>query len=398
MTLRRILLPILVVLSVHLAATETDSLMRQVKISILTCAPGQELYSLYGHNAIRVQDPVSGSDVVYNYGTFDFDTPNFAVKFMRGRLPYLLSASSFLDFLQEYEYFERSVVEQELQLTAVQKRQILHYLGVNMLPENRAYQYDFFYDNCATRLRDIINTAVSGVTWPETEPTPKTYRQIIKEYQREWPWTDFGIDLIIGAKADVLADVQDRAFIPDYLDKALSVAHQTNATNERLQYNRKTILDYPKRNNSSSWGLSPFFLFSVLALGEIYFYLLLRKGGKKRWLDQYDNFCIGLLVLAGCLMWFMWFATDHQATKENWNLLWASPLWILWFRKDKMTQKSKLWFFSFVGTSCLISLINALPASQFLPQYFHIAVAPLCLLLLLKLARNAPDILQRISD
>ena len=388
MTKNRILLLLMLLLSVRLTAIETDSLMRQIRISILTCAPGQELYSLYGHNAIRIQDASSGSDIVYNYGTFDFDTPNFAVKFMRGRLPYLLSASTFFDFLQEYEYFERAVVEQELQLSGDEKRKILAYLSTNMLPENRAYQYDFFYDNCATRLRDIINAAVPEVVWPDNEQGPKTYRQIIKEYQKDWPWTDFGIDLIIGARADVLADVQARTFIPDYLDKALTVAHQGRTKVERLQYNRKTILDYPKKETSGTWLPSPFVLFCILLFNEIYLLMTGRKGKMKAWLKWYDHAWVVILTLAAILMSVMWFGTDHQATKDNWNMLWANPLWMVWAWRSKFGSTFRSACFGFLIALCLVSFVNAIPGMQILPQYFHWAVAPVCALLILKLIRQ----------
>jgi hypothetical protein len=131
----------------------SQSIPSDVTISILTCVPGKEIYSIYGHNAIRIQDRSSQSDIVYNYGTFDFDTPGFTLKFMRGKLPYLLAEGDFVRFMREYQYFERAVTEQVLDLDSIQKKQIIDALAFNMLPENRAYKYDFFMDNCATRLR-----------------------------------------------------------------------------------------------------------------------------------------------------------------------------------------------------------------------------------------------------
>ena len=118
-----------------------------IRISILTCAPGDQLYSIYGHNAIRIIDSNKGTDLVYNYGTFDFNTPGFAIKFMRGKLPYVLSIADYYDFLDEYKYYRRAVKEQVLYLDPVQQQKIMQYLAVNMLPENRAYKYDFFMDN-----------------------------------------------------------------------------------------------------------------------------------------------------------------------------------------------------------------------------------------------------------
>ena len=132
-----------------------DSPPDSIRVSILTCAPGDQLYSMYGHNAIRVRDNAIGTDLVFNYGTFDFNTPGFAIKFMRGKLPYLLSVARYDDFIYEYTYFQRDVMEQELALSQEQKSGIISFLDENMRPENRAYAYDFFQDNCATRLRLI---------------------------------------------------------------------------------------------------------------------------------------------------------------------------------------------------------------------------------------------------
>ncbi len=364
-----------------------DTLHSRVHISILTCAPGQELYSLYGHNAIRVADGSSGSDLVYHYGTFDFDTPNFALKFMRGRLPYLISVSTYADFLREYVYYQRAVIEQELMLTAAEKGVVIAYLDRNMLPENRAYKYDFFHDNCATRLRDIINRALPGLAWQAVAPQGKTYRQIIKEYQLTWPWTDFGIDLIIGASADQITNVEAQAFIPDYLAKALTEVNRPGNPGERLQYNRRQILDFPQVASTKLAITGPVAFFSLLLALEL---LLLGGVGQRltRLVFWYDRIWYVVLCATSMLMTFMWVGTDHLATKHNWNLLWANPVIVFWSWVNKSGVEVKKIVFWVAGLVCLVCLVNALPACNFLPQYFHPAIAPLCGVLILKMVRS----------
>ncbi len=132
------------------------------RISLLTCAPGEELYSTFGHTALRVIDSVAGSDIVYNYGTFDFDDPNFYMKFIRGKLDYFLSVNQFPDFMYEYQYFQRSVWEQEINLSCSEKQQLMSALALNMQGDNRKYKYDFIYDNCTTRVRDLIFGIITG--------------------------------------------------------------------------------------------------------------------------------------------------------------------------------------------------------------------------------------------
>jgi len=342
-----------------------------IKISILTCSPGDQLYSIYGHNAIRIINANQGTDLVYNYGTFDFNTPGFAIKFMRGKLPYMLSVSEFYDFLGEYQYFNRSVTEQELQLDSMQKQKIIEYLNVNMMPENRAYKYDFFDDNCATRLRDIIDKNVDHFEWDQSRASGKTFRQIIKEYQKKMPWTDFGIDLIIGSPADRKTTLSEESFIPDYLSTAIFYARYQDDTKTGLQYRKTEILPKKKKDAPNNFMWSPWMVFLILLLVEINIFIRVLKGQNSKWIQLYDKVWLVVLTLSSALLLFMWFATDHIPTKYNWNILWANPLIPIWWWANRKGSRSTLWI-GFVITFCLfISLVNAIPGLQFLPQFFH---------------------------
>lgn len=350
-----------------------------VVISILTCAPGDELYSIYGHNAIRVLDLKDGTDRVYNYGTFDFDTPGFAVKFMRGKLPYMLTSADFGMFLREYHYFKRSVKEQIINFTPEEKSRVMAFLDNNMLPQNRTYKYDFFMDNCATRLRDVLEKNSSGVLWDESQASGKTFRTIIKEYQKGLPWTDFGIDLIIGAPADRKTSVREESFIPDYLAFDISKAGIRSATPSRLEFYRSEVLSFPERAVKTNFLLTPMFFFLLLLGLEVFIFVKLRQNDHKL-VKIYDKLWIWIVTFSSLLMAFMWFGTDHIPTKYNWNLLWANPLILLWWWKARNVRALTV----FLAACLVVSLSNAVTGHNFLPQYFHPVVAVICLIFLLK--------------
>ena len=196
------------------------------KISLLTCDPGDELYSTFGHSAIRVVALESGQDLVFNYGTFDFNTPFFYIKFIRRTLDYQLSLTTTDNFLREYNYFKRNVREQELNLSPEQSQAIVAFLQNNYRPENRKYRYDFFFDNCATRITDMLESVLGqSLKWNyPTESDEKTFRNLIDEYVYPLPWSDLGIDLALGAVIDREATEAEKAFLPDYLEEGLQLS------------------------------------------------------------------------------------------------------------------------------------------------------------------------------
>jgi hypothetical protein len=346
---------------------------------------------MYGHNAIRIQNNIDGTDWVYHYGTFDFNTPGFALKFMRGKLPYMMTVSDYASFLREYQYFKRSVTSQELNLNILQCKSLIKFLEFNLRPENREYKYDFFMDNCATRIRDVLSNKIEGINWDEALASKKTFRQIIKEYQVKKPWTDFGIDLIIGARADRKTSLKEETFIPDYLANALQKVSYSPASNNKLIRKETPILEF--LNQKSGTGLmtlflSPIFLFSLLLFFEInlLFKSLIRKPWK--WTKLYDKVWMIVVFIVSILMMFMWFGTDHIPTKDNWNLLWANPLIPIGYFIKNISPELKRWL-KYIITLCLtISIVNAIPGVQILPQFFHIVVSIISMILLIKLWRN----------
>ena len=180
-----------------------------IRLSLLTCAPGEEIYSLFGHTAIRYENPSQGIDVVFNYGLFSFNTPNFIFRFSLGETDYQLGVTDYEHFAAEYAFYGRSVWQQTLNLTDEEKTKLIQLLQENYRPENRIYRYNFFYDNCATRPRDKVEESLqkSGSqllfsnTYTENNET-KSYRDIVHQYTKGHPWAQFGIDFCIGSQAD----------------------------------------------------------------------------------------------------------------------------------------------------------------------------------------------------
>ena len=194
-----------------------------LRISILTCSPGEELYSTFGHSAIRVTDSVSHNDIVYNYGTFNFDEPGFYTKFVRGKLSFYLSTDDFNSFIEEYIEEKRDITEQVLNLTCAEKYNIVMLLQANMMAENRTYKYDFTFDNCTTRLRDLIEKcADTSIHFGNVLSSKKTFRDFIYEYlnKNDKQWSKLGIDILLGRRLDVVMKPREVMFLPEYLLKA----------------------------------------------------------------------------------------------------------------------------------------------------------------------------------
>ena len=299
------------------------TLSEKATISVITCGSGQELYSSFGHSAFRVQDSTHGIDWVYNYGTFNFDTPNFYLKFAQGKLLYSLSKQRFENFLYSYQLENRWVKEQILNLDNDTKTVLFEFLEQNHQPENRDYKYDFLYENCSTKMPDILKTVLGDtlVFLPPSEFSPTTFRSLIQENLHTNSWSSFGIDLALGAVIDKNATLRQMMFLPNY------VLHQFNRAElngEPLVTRERTILDYNNVNSENYFTTSPMFWFLLLLLFTITITGIdLKNGSRSQILDFFLYFISGM---AGIVLFFLWFLTDHSATALNYNILWAFPL------------------------------------------------------------------------
>ncbi|WP_158522802.1 Lnb N-terminal periplasmic domain-containing protein [Geofilum rhodophaeum] len=346
-------------------------------MTILTCAPGEELYSLFGHTAIRVQDKESGSDYVFNYGTFDFSTPNFYLKFMRGELDYMLSVTTFDRFLREYQMDSRSVWEQELLLSETEKSALLEALMLNHQPENRYYPYHFFYDNCATRVRDIIAAHYSGgLEFPDLQNQEQsTFRTALSDYLEYRPWTKLGLDLILGQPTDEAVDAFSIQFLPDHLMLQFAGAHDANG--KAAVGEAHELLVFETSPERMFW--TPLLVFSLLAL--IGLRLTRWRVKRKRSLHGLNIVTFVPAILLGFLIIFLWFFTSHSVTGPNWHLLWAHPLYLLLLFPKKINLK----FQRRLRWLLLAPLVFLLLLFPFLPQDMPLALWPLWLLMAVRL-------------
>lgn len=322
------LLTLIFLLSYFTALTQINTLAKDAEISIITIGPGKQLYDSFGHNAIRVSDPSNGKDLAFNYGTFDFNTPNFYIKFGQGKLPYALSVSTYDGFLRNYIAEKRWIKQQKLDLTYGEKIAIFEFLLNNAQPSNREYQYDFFLDNCATRIRDVLAVNLgSKLSYQDKQYAPFLYsfRELIQQRLHWNSWGSLGIDIALGAVIDRTANPWEHQFLPDYVFESLKSATITRNNKTSALIKKETTINNPgPRARNTAFLLSPFFVFLVIALGIVYRTLRDSKQQKRsQWLDTVLFFVTGIV---GVLLLVLWFATDHTATINNYNILWAFPV------------------------------------------------------------------------
>ena len=337
-------------------AQET-TLSENAEISILTIGPGSLLNDSFGHSAFRVKDVDNNIDVVYNYGTYDFNTPNFYLKFARGKLLYKIDYNNFTPFYNYYVRQNRWIKEQVLNISVSEKQKMFNFLLNNVKPENRDYMYDFLFDNCATRIRDVLVTVLDGkLTYKDDYTTEKyTFRQLIQKNVYWNSWGSFGMDIAIGAVVDQKATVWQYQFLPYYVMEAASNAKITNASTPKnlVKTNTHVFKATPKRLNPTFYT-SPLFMMGLLGLLIIYItYKDYKRGVRSRYLDTTIFFVTGLI---GLMLLLLWVATDHSTTANNYNLLWASPL-SLFFIIAISKKNPKKWIRKYIFLQVLLLIL-----------------------------------------
>ncbi|MGY5354035.1 Lnb N-terminal periplasmic domain-containing protein [Wenyingzhuangia sp. IMCC45467] len=338
----KFLYPLLFLISLSLFSQKVE-LSDKAEVSVLTCAPGQnELYAAFGHSAIRVKDPAHNIDRVYNYGTFDFNTPNFYLKFCKGQLLYQLSSYEYKYFPYEYYKENRWIKSQVLNFTKEENQKIFDYLEWNALAENKDYLYDFFYDNCATKMYEVIEKSVGKIDFNYSEfPKDLTHRDLIHKYLAKNSWSKFGIDLALGAVIDKKATLKQYMFLPDYVYSGLK---DSTINGKKLVKNDGFILpDHQLALPKTPFLLSPLFL-SILII-SITFYLRIFNKETRVWFNVV-SITYGVL---GLVLFALWFLTEHSTTKINMNLLWANPLLLCY----PFIKASRLKQFCYFGLACL---------------------------------------------
>lgn len=293
-----------------------------IVISVLTCAPGDELYSQFGHSAFRIQDFNKHYDVVYNYGVFDFKKPNFYTNFAKGKLYYKLDKVPYNYFYQQYQSENREVKKQVLNLSLEQQKKLISFLENNAKPENATYQYDFFYNNCATKIRAVLDEVFPNeiVIKDDHITTSFTMRDLINNNVPHNTWANVGINIALGSVVDVKATSNEYQFLPKYIFEAFN-----NATinNNPLIKESATILaiDNARINKQGVSILSPYSILSILSLLIIWItFIDFKKKKRNKTLDFILLFTTGV---TGVLSLLLWFATNHTTTINNLNILWA---------------------------------------------------------------------------
>ncbi len=354
----------------------------QAEVSLMTCAPGKDLYAAFGHSAIRIHDPVRRVDEVYNYGTFDFDTPGFYVKFLRGKLNYKMDKDPFRKFRYVYNIRNRAVVEQTLTLDSAARQQLYDLLEVNYLPENRYYLYDFFFDNCSSRIRDVFVQVLGDSLVFESEfiEKQKTFRELLDQNLTSKQWSDFGIDLVLGVGVDQIAEPINYMFLPEYLEGAFDNAFVIK-NGEKIPFvQQKTkIVDKPPIPDEYPFWKRPIFVFSLLFVLILIGSILRPPNIQKLYFDKLLFLSIGIV---GLILLLLWVATDHSTTDLNFNILWANPIHLLAFLllfKATKIPRFHLYFLFFAMLNMTLLLFWSL-----LPQTLHIAFIPILLILIVR--------------
>lgn len=301
-----------------------------LEISLLTCDPHDEIYSLYGHTAIRLQDPSQGFDMVVNYGLFDSSAPNFVLRFIFGLTDYSMGFASFEMFKQEYTYYGSQVTQQKLNLTEADKASIMEAIGVNARPENVVYRYNYFYDNCTTRARDILVNHISGkVRYLAQADSSLTFRQLVHRCTKDHPWAQFGNDMLLGLQADSPIGQAEQQFLPGNLMQDFAhaqILHSDGSASPLVS--KESIVVEPRTvpSKDSGFPLRPHTCALILLAVTIAVTMWELYAKKICW-----GFDLALLItsgLAGILLFLMIFS-EHPTVRLNLQLLLLNPLPLL---------------------------------------------------------------------
>ncbi len=368
------ILLLLVCLSAN-ARSQSLTLSPDAAISVITCGPGpEEVYTAFGHSAIRVYDPVNQIDYAYNYGVFDFSQPNFYLNYTKGLLLFKLGVYAYPDFVNSYVYYNRWVTEQVLDLSQQQKQDVFNFLEWNALPENETYRYDYFYNNCANKVRDVFAKILGDSLKFDGSyiTTDYTIRQLTDIYLVDQPWGDLGIDICLGLPIDKKASPYEYMYLPDYVESSFDHATivRNGETVPLVKQKIPVFVNAPR--DVVKAPIHPWVAFGgffAVALGLTLFDA--RRKKVSRW---FDLLLFTVLGTVGILLLLLWIGTDHAAAANNFNLLWALPtnLVIVAMFSSKARPFLKKYF---LGVAMLTVLLLA--SWAFLPQQMNVFLLPL---------------------
>lgn len=358
-------------------------------ISLITVSPGEDIYAHYGHTALRVVDYKTGFDLVFNYGLFDFNSPHFIYRFVKGETDYVCGAFSYSDFLLEYQMENRNVTEQILNLTQQEKESIWQVLVKNIQPEYRTYRYNFFFNNCSTKPRDVVVSGLLGKVDYRTKGYYPTLRSVVHHYTNSHPWTQFGIDFLLGAQADASATLSDQQFAPEILSEtfAKAVVVDDSAKIRPLVLETRQVVSSNEHLLKKSLQLPgplmvSWFLFLVFAGCTTYEFL------KRKHFQWVTAIVYGIFGITGALITFMVLFSIHPTTHINYLLLWQNPLHLVFAFGMIFGSFRKKIANGYVAINLLLQLI-ALVGIWLFPQQLNSAMYPLLLILVMRSALGA---------
>lgn len=352
-------------------------------VSLVTFHPGSDVYELEGHTALRVTTP-EGVDFAANWGMFDFNSPNFVYRFVKGETDYSMGVAPWSYTEMAYRGQGRRITEHVLDMTPAQKRRLLELLEENARPENRVYRYNYVLDNCATRPLEMLEKALGdsiAVPQPEGEPSKlQTFRQMMTYYHRNYPWYQLGIDLALGSGIDKLLTARQKAYAPAALDTQIANA---TVNGKPLTANTVVVNDVAADNATlpaTPWQLTPGVVFTLIFL--LIAWATWRDWRRKRPTRWVDSVLFGALGVTGCVLTFLIFVSQHYATSPNWLYLWINPLGLLvavtvWIKR---AEKLLIW----LQIAIFALIICGICAWPFTGQHFNPALLPLLLATMLR--------------
>jgi hypothetical protein len=372
---------ILAVIALFSGSSAKAGVADSTDVYLLTCAPGSESYSIYGHTALRIVISGQNFDRVYNWGIFDFSTPNFAFRFAKGKLDYMVGVHGYTPFLNEYLSEGRSVWSQKINLTSAEKENLFALINENMKPENIRYRYDFFFDNCATRIRDIIEKAAVDTVIYAEKAKLHTFRQLIDPNQKVLPWLDLGADFLLGLQADRKASASEEMFLPMYLMENLSSARVIrNGSPVELLGPPETVIDFTGSVLEKSQHRIPQAIFYAVLLFVVLITFVFGSPGLGLVTDIIIYAVFSLLAI---LLVFSNFFSEHDAMHYNLLILAINPLipvlLIFILRRRKALTLSR--------TALTLALLF-FPAALIAGQGINPAIIPLVLILMVRLFKH----------
>ncbi len=369
----------LAVFTIKINAQRNTKLSADAKISLITTASGDEMHTLFGHSAIRVFDPITRIDWTYNYGTFSFDQPDFYTKFARGKMDYFLSVNIFSNAFAYYKRENRGIREQILDLNAEQRQTIFDFLQKNALPENKYYRYDFFFDNCATRIRDGLKLSFGeSIIFNDSTEKALTFRDLLHHYTWKQPWQGFFMNTLLGKPTDNVATASQYMFLPEFLEEAFDnaqIADSLHGFKPLVKEKRTLFVSEVKANNPTFFAPIVVFWLLLVLITPISIFEFLKKNRFR----SLDTLLFSLVGIYGVVISAMWGLTEHKIALHNFNVIWSLPLNLLliWFTlKTNINKFIRKYFLCYSIAMVLLAMVWS-----FLPHKMEVALIPLTLVL-----------------